>query len=161
MLGNFTFATAWNYMFDTRFAAHYLVYFTDVLVLAFSYIAGGYVIVKTVDAGVSATRGFYADYAGSSSYANNLAAWELGVLSLFMGWALADIILATVGFAYTWDLTDARLAGALEHTIGIETPVSWGRSIKIVTLCLIGGLVSLISGYSLGQVVDPLISYYG
>lgn len=51
--------------------------------LCMVYISSAYVIVKTVDAGVSVSKGFYFRYADYSSIGNLLGVFEL---ILILGW---------------------------------------------------------------------------
>ena len=83
-------------IFQTRFAAQYLVYFFDMSALIMSFIGAAYVVVCTVMATVDFETGLYHKYASWSNYANLIAVFELVIMMLFMGWALVTVILALV-----------------------------------------------------------------
>lgn len=49
----------------------------------------------------------------------------------------------------------------MENHTGLETPLSWDKAIKSITLCLLIGIATLISGYALGETAEELISFFG
>lgn len=53
-----------------------------------------------------------------------------------------------------------RLAEIEANKNGLETPLQWDKAIKSVTLCLLIGLMSMVSAYSLGINADNLIGYF-
>lgn len=63
-------------------------------------------------------------------------------------------IVSILSAAYVWTLLDWRLGEAAEGSIGVETPLTWDKAIKVFTLCMIAGLGVLISGFSLADVAD-------
>lgn len=121
----------------------------------------GYVAVKTVDSGVSFTKGFYFDYGAWSSIVNNLAIWELIVICLWMIWSLTTTILALVGASMLWNMLDLRLAEAEKDSTGLETPLDWDKAIKTLTLLFVVSCSTVISAYALGEVSNPVVSWYG
>ena len=80
--------------------------------------------------------------------------YEIVVVLAWQVWALTVTIVAIMSAAYVWTLLDWRLAEAAEDSIGVETPLTWDKAIKVFTLCMIAGLGVLISGFSLADVAD-------
>lgn len=72
------------------------------------------------------------------------------------------IILGVVGAGWLWYLMDERIAEAAAGRIGpgIDTVLAWDKAIKVATLCMIGGISIIISGFSLGDVTDELIAWF-
>lgn len=58
----------------------HMIYGADLMHLCMTLAAAAYVVVKSVDAGVSFTRGFYHTYAGGSANGNLLYLWEVFVI---------------------------------------------------------------------------------
>lgn len=119
-----------------------------------------WVTIKSSDAVVSMTRGYYAQYAGSSFITNGIAFQEISVFILYLLWSLTTLILALSWAGYVWTALDNRLAEAAVGSIGIETPLDWDKAIKASTLLMIVGLMNGIVAYSLGQIANPIIGYY-
>lgn len=78
------------------------------------FTGGAYVIVKALEAGISISKGFYANYAqtGEPTIANYIYGWELAVMAMYFiyaavviggGWYVADDL---------WKKMDTRLAEA-------------------------------------------------
>ena len=42
-----------------------------------------YVVIKTVEAGISFTKGFYAEYAQASAFSNFMYLYELAIIACF------------------------------------------------------------------------------
>lgn len=83
---------------------------------------------------------------------------------LFIGglevWALLTIIVGFVGAYEVWAALDARLAEAEESSIGVETPLLYSKALKVAVLCMVAGMGVLISGYSLGETANELVSWF-
>jgi len=75
-------------------------------------------------------------------------------------WALVVTLLALYSGSALWDALDTRLAEAAAASIGVETPLSMEKAIKAFTLCMIGGLSVVISGYALGESADELVAFF-
>lgn len=58
-----------------------------------------------------------------------------------------------------WETVDARLAEAKTDSKGIETPINMLLAIKTHTLLMVAGLSALISGYALGTIVNPVLTW--
>jgi len=125
-----------------------------------SFVASGYVAVKTVDHAVSFTRGFYYIYGGKSVIANRMFFWEIIVVMLFLSFSAGTTVMTYFMAAELWEMLDVRLAEAAAESIGIETPLDWDKAMKIYVLCMVVALTALVSGYSIGQVADELVAYW-
>lgn len=86
-----TVLTYWNESYFD--GPKYLVYFADITALIMNLAGAGYVIVKTVDAGVSAANAFYATYGGQSTFGNRLYLYEVIFIILNEMWSLVVTIL--------------------------------------------------------------------
>lgn len=123
-----------------------------------AFVGAAYVVVHAVEAGVDFSRGLYYNYARFTQIGNQIAVFELLVCSMFLLWAFLVTVLSLVGAGEIWTQLNARFDG-MDPKIG-GTPLGWDKSMKAVTLCLLLGLTILISGYSLGEVAEELISYF-
>lgn len=130
------------------------------MTIILTFVSSAYVAVKTVDAGVSSTIGFYSNHAGSSELADYLLAFELVVILTWLLFALVENIVVLVYGSELWNKLDARLADAAEASLGLENALTWGKAIKISTLCFIVSLGNLITGYALGDVADNIIEWF-
>tara|TARA_B110000305_G_C18901196_1_gene386462 strand:- start:264 stop:473 length:210 start_codon:yes stop_codon:yes gene_type:complete len=63
-----------------KLGAPHLIYGVDMMSLTMILAAAAYVVVKSVDTGVSFTRGFYHTYAGGSALGNLIYALEVIVI---------------------------------------------------------------------------------
>jgi len=63
-----------------KLGAPHLIYGVDMMSLTMILAAAGYVVVKSVDTGVSFTRGLYHTYAGGSSLGNLIYLLEVIVI---------------------------------------------------------------------------------
>jgi len=78
------------------------VYSADLMYLIASFVASAYIIIMTVNSGVSTVKGYYATFAGGSLFANRLLIYEVTVIILWELLALAITFFA-LSFAYdTW-----------------------------------------------------------
>lgn len=130
--------------------------------LTMSYVAAAYVIVKVVESSVTISRGFYHNWANYSTLGNNMWAVEIFILMGWLFWAFLMQLLATLLASDVWAQLEARHAEAAQ-TIGFETPLNWTIAIKTNALLLLVGLMMVVSGFSLGDITDELItwvSYY-
>lgn len=138
-----------------------MIYFWDMMVVIAGFTGTGYVVVKTVDAGVSMTRGFYATFANDSAFANNLLAYEVSVIISLILWALIVTIVTLNAASSIWNELDERFAEAAASSKGLETPVNWVISIKTTFLMMIYILGVLISAYSLGEITNEVVTWFG
>lgn len=147
-------------IFDTRDASWYLVYFFDMFSLTMSFVGAACVAVCVVEATVDFEKGLYANYAKWKDYTNQIAVFEVIIMTLFMGWSLVTTILALVWADDVWKKLEARIAEADTGKFGIETPLDWDKAIKVYVLLMLTGLTTLISGYSLTQVAEEAIDFF-
>lgn len=75
-------------MFSSYVGPEFIVYFADFTALIIGISSAAYVAVKTVSAAINFTMGFYYQYAGQSLEGDLMYAWELGFISLWLGWSL-------------------------------------------------------------------------
>jgi len=129
--------------------------------LCMVYISSAYVIVKTVDAGVSVSKGFYFRYADYSSIGNLVGVFELILILGWQFWGFVQPILATWLASDVWGQMEKRVAEANADTIGFDTPLSWEIAIKTNALLMLVGLILVISGFSLGDIADEAITWHG
>jgi hypothetical protein len=168
-------AVAWSSFFDSSDAAIYIIYYSIVALLVMAFVAAAYVTVQTVNfaylnlyaAGTGAGSGldlfgYYVYYAGGSGAGDQLGWWEFALVAVWEVWALALVVGTVYAAMQLWDLTDARVAGAKEggsSLAGAGTPVPMILAIKTHTLLMVAGLSALISGYALGTIVQPVLSW--
>ena len=86
--------------------------------------------------------------------------WDFIAFFLFPLWSIFVIITATLNAGNTWSLTDQRLAEAHAGSIGVETPLSPSKAIKVVTLCFISAIGVSIAGYGLATDAVAMISMF-
>ena len=137
-----------------------MLYTSIIWMLLVTYVAAGYVAVHSVDAGVNSVKGFYSVYGGESSVGNNLMLYELIFVLSFLGWSLVKTILATVFASQVWDAVDARIAEAEEGHTGLEEPLSWWLAMKTMTLTTLIGIMMMVGGYCMGDVVDEIVDWF-
>jgi len=119
------FKLVWQNIWETRFAAQYVAYFMVMLKAIMGFAAAGYVVVRTVNSGISFDRGHYFNFANVSNEADNLYYYELVVIILMMLWSLVITLLHAEGAILIWKNLDTRLLEASTDSLGIETPLSW------------------------------------
>jgi hypothetical protein len=146
-------------LFKDRMTAQYLVYAVAAFTLGSFFVSDAYVVVSAVDSGIQFDRGFYADYAGYSWWVDYLGVWEGLVLFAYFLWAIVDLGMGFGVFSCVWDKLTNRLAEAEEHSISIETPLSWNKAMKVYVLCLIVVFAQLLSAYSLGGIAPDIINF--
>lgn len=78
------------------------------------WVSAAYVAYKTVDAAIHTARGFFATYAGYSSFANNMFLYEVLVVLAYLFWSFMVIVLSTLTAAQLWSTLDKRMADANE-----------------------------------------------
>ena len=123
--------------------------------------AAAYVVVKSVDAGVSFTRGLYSTYAGGSSFSDMLYLYEVLAILSWQFWSLIVIIIAFVSASDIWTKLDARLAEAAAASIGLENPLTWTMAVKTSALLMVCTFGVVVTAYALSDTADELISYFG
>jgi len=146
--------------FSGMLAQREMLYTSIIWMLLVTYAAAGYVAVHSVDAGVNSAKGFYLVYGDNSSVGNNLMIYELIFVILFLGWSLIKVILVTLFASQVWDAVDARLAEAAEGHTGLEEPMSWWLTMKTMTLTTLIGIMMMVGGYCMGDVVDEIVDWF-
>lgn len=129
-----------------------MAYTADLFALVASFIGSAYIIAMTVNSGVSFTRGYYATFAGASTFANRLLTYEIIVIVLWETFALAMSLGALYGAYMFWNNMDARLAEAKKDSIGLESSFTWEKAIKSSALLWVVGFANLVSGIVVGDV---------
>lgn len=124
-----------------------------------SLAAAAYVVVKVVDHSVSFTLGFAHQYRyGSVWQYSNLGLYEILIILAFMFWSILVIILSFSLSSQIWKMIEDREIGVKTEGKGGVALDEW-QSAKIVVLTLLFGTTTVISGYSIGEVTDQLITY--
>merc|ERR1711998_450872 len=103
--------------------------------------------------------GYYFKYAGYTKEGNDLGWWKIGFLASYEAWAVLVTLASVYAGIEVWGLMDARLKEAEADSIGVETPLTMVKGIKAFTLLVVAGLTTMISGYSLGTIVQPIIQW--
>lgn len=137
------------------------MYTADLMALVAAFVGSAYIIIKTVDSGVSMTRGYYATFAGGSTLANSLLSFEIAVIALWELFALAMSVSGLYEAFNIWNLMDNRLGEASAATKGLENAFTWEKAIKGSILLMIVGLSDLISAFTLGDIADEVVSWFG
>lgn len=148
-------------IFDTTYAPLYLVYFGNVMCVVMDLVAVGFVMVKAIDAAVSFSNGFFYNYTSNySGLVGQILTLEFVVFFLYVFWSLLVTLFTFLGAGTVWDGLNARIAEVEANHTGLETPLQWSQAIKALTLCMLIGIATLISGYALGEVADHLIEFF-
>jgi hypothetical protein len=84
------------------------------------FISSAYMSTKAVDAGVSISKGFYADYAYGTRYSNSLALWEFVIIGLWLIWAGVLPIVGIFMAMDAWNALTERIAEAEDFSVGLE-----------------------------------------
>lgn len=127
--------------------------------LVMAYVAAAYVIVCTVEAGVDMSIGFYYNYAGASSVGDLLYLFEVILILAWQMWAFITPIMATMLASEVWNQLDTRVAEARLDSKGFDTAVSWDLAIKTATLLLLVGSMTVVAGFSLGDIAGEAITW--
>lgn len=131
----------------------------DLFMLVMTYVASAYVILCTIEAGVSVSIGFYKNYANVSSIGDLIYLFEVILILGWQLWAFVQPILATMLASEVWNQVEIRVAEAQLSSRGLETPVSWNIAIKTATLLLLVGSMTVVAGFSLGDIADEAITW--
>merc|ERR1719460_53684 len=90
-----------------QWTPQFLAYAGDLIALVASQLAAAYAGVKSIEAAVSFTNGFYYTYAGYSTTGNLLGLWELLSVILFLTWALGISVAGYIEGALLWERYEA------------------------------------------------------
>lgn len=143
-----------------EFGGEHVIYTVTLMSLTMCLATAAYVVVSTVQAGVNFMKGFYYNYAVSSQYGNLLYAFEVAVIIAWELWALVITIMSFVGADLVWKKTEARMAEAAADSVGLENALTWDVVFKVCTLIMVGTIAVVVSGWSLGDVADELVTYF-
>ena len=161
---SFVHGTVFSLLFSNQLAVTAWVYTGILMSLIMTFISAAYVVTKTVDAGVKYTGAFISAYAatylnGVNAWGDNLGLFELIALLMFCMWSMMMSFAGLYTSYDLWGKMDAR-------TIGVKNEGSGGvalddvQAVKIFTLCMIMGVMSIVGGFSLGDVADKLITWF-
>lgn len=147
-------------LYYSPYAPVYLVFGANVMAVGMAFVGAAYVAVCAVQASISFNRGFYATFGNWSVYTQAIQALDLVLLVFWELWSVLVTALTLTGAGNVWYQMNERLSEIDANKNGLETPLQWDKAIKSVTLCLLIGLMTLISAYSLGITADNLIGYF-
>merc|ERR1719313_346323 len=129
-----------------------LAYAGDLIALVASQLAAAYAGVKSIEAAVSFSKGFYYQYSGASMVGDYLGLWELLAVVLFLTWALSISIVGYVEGALLWDRYETMEAAG--------TTVTMVEGYKYLALGCVIGIGAWISGLSLGDSAGKLLGFF-
>jgi len=135
-----------------QWTPQFLAYAGDLIALVASQLAAAYAGVKSIEAAVSFTNGFYYTYSGASETGDYLGLWELLAVILFLTWSLSISIVGYVEGALLWQRYEAMEAAGLTVTV-VE-------GYKYLALGCVIGMGAWISGLALGDSAGKLLGYF-
>merc|ERR1719313_1909795 len=135
-----------------QWTPQFLAYAGDLIALVASQLAAAYAGVKSIEAAVSFTNGFYYTYSGASETGDYLGLWELLSVILFLTWSLAISIVGYVEGALLWQRYEAMEAAGLTVTV-VE-------GYKYLALGCVIGTGAWISGLALGDSAGKLLGFF-
>merc|ERR1719482_1112004 len=135
-----------------QWTPQFLAYAGDLIALVASQLAAAYAGVKSIEAAVSFSKGFYYQYSGASTVGDYLGLWELLAVILFLTWSLAISIVGYVEGALLWERYEAMEAAG--------TTVTIVQGYKYLALGCVIGIGAWISGLSLGDSADELLGFF-
>jgi len=65
-----------------------------------------------------------------------------------------------VGGSQLWSLMDQRYLESQDHVAGDETPLTWDKAVRNFLVAILAGLATIISGVSLGDTAEQMISWF-
>ena len=114
--------------------------------------AAAYAIVKTIDASVHTTKGFFYDFRGGSSIGDFMGVYELLAVLGFLTWGLLISIVGYVEAAFMWQKFDDMQAANI--------PMTQIHGYKFLALGFIVGVGAWISGLALGDSCAELLGFF-
>lgn len=135
-----------------QWTPQFLAYAGDLIALVASQLAAAYAGVKSIEAAVSFTNGFYYTYAGYSTTGNLLGLWELLSVILFLTWALGISVAGYIEGALLWERYEAM------ETVGQTITIVEGY--KYLALGCVIGVGAWISGLALGDSAAKLLGFF-
>merc|ERR1719362_2121137 len=135
-----------------QWTPQFLAYAGDLIALVASQLAAAYAGVKSIEAAVSFTNGFYYTYAGYSTTGNLLGLWELLAVVLFLTWSLGISVAGYIEGALLWQRYEAM------ETVGKTVTIVEGY--KYLALGCVIGVGAWISGLALGDSAEKLLGFF-
>merc|ERR1712054_167141 len=135
-----------------QWTPQFLAYAGDLIALVASQLAAAYAGVKSIEAAVSFSKGFYHQYAGASSTGNLLGLWELLAVILFLTWSLGISVAGYIEGALLWERYEAM------ETVGQTVTIVEGY--KYLALGCVIGVGAWISGLALGDSAAKLLGFF-
>merc|ERR1712010_15484 len=135
-----------------QWTPQFLAYAGDLIALVASQLAAAYAGVKSVEAAVSFTNGFYYTYSGASQIGDYLGLWELLAVILFLTWSLGISIAGYVEGALLWERYEVMEAAGQTITIV--------QGYKSLALGCVIGIGAWISGLALGDSANELLGFF-
>merc|ERR1711907_206858 len=153
-VGMYIFKTASSSMDPAmaQWTPQFLAYAGDLIALVASQLAAAYAGVKSIEAAVSFTNGFYYTYAGYSTTGNLLGLWELLSVILFLTWSLGISVAGYIEGALLWERYEAM------ETVGQTVTIVEGY--KYLALGCVIGVGAWISGLALGDSAAKLLGFF-
>lgn len=136
------------------------MYYSDVAALLIELGVAGWVVYNAVLATIHTDIGAYFQYADYSSIGNLMGLFDLIAFFLFPLWSSFVILTALVSAGRTWTMTDERLAEAKAGSIGVETPITTVKAIKVATLNCLSAIAIMIAGLGLAEEAFEMISMF-
>ena len=134
-------------------------YTGDLIGLIMALASAGWVVVKASDMSVHFTLGMAHQYRYPAEVFNNLGLYDLLVTLLHMSWSVLVIILSFSLASTIWSEVEKREIGVVTEGQG-GVALDEFQSAKLFVIGLLFGMISIISGYSIGQTSDELISWF-
>lgn len=137
------------------------VYTGILLALTMNFYSASRVVTKAIDAGVSFLAPFNEGYAAEyrdrlNSWVDNLGLFELIALACYFMWSLAMTLVGLYTASDLWTKMEARVVGVKTEGQG-GVALDDVQAVKIFTLCMMMGVMSIVGGFSLGDVASKLI----
>ena len=130
----------------------FYAYSGDLIALVLSQLAAAYAAVKTIDASVHTTSGFFYNWRGGSSMGDYMGLYELLATLAFLTWSLVISIVGYVEAAQLWQkYEDMEKNGVAMTQI---------HGYKFLALGFIIGIGAWISGLALGDSCAELLGFF-
>jgi hypothetical protein len=130
----------------------FYAYSGDLIALVLSQLAAAYAAVKTIDASVHTTSGFFYTWRGGSSAGDFMGLYELLATLSFLTWSLVISIVGYVEAALLWQKYEDMEANNI-----VMTQV---HGYKFLALGFIIGIGAWISGLALGDSCAELLGFF-
>jgi len=136
-----------------------LMYIGDIVILTINLVSAAWVVVKTVEQGISFTNGFYALYGNGSAFGNLMGGIELFFILLHVMTSLGMTVAAIIGAMFMWEMIEGREYAALyEGKYGHA--FSWPDIIKYGALGMMLAFGTWTTAWAIGETVDQTIGWF-